>query len=392
MMSQTHAYYTARRNGHLPIFLAEIESSQGVRLVGLTAPESRSMAIWDGSLKAGDGGVFGRSGYIATLARIAQFGSFAQRLNPADDNLIASMSQAELPSYSISLDDTDGYFANLISGRNDEVFLSYRLTLIQGFIGLDFTEYQTIFTGIISDERLTDTEYSLTVTPNLQVTRIGEANLSVLSDDSVLVYTLQCSDIGAPAAQTNIAFDRLSSVFFSSENWTFQATFSTSNLQSVGSLFRLIGSAYDLTRLNIGIASDNSLTVSIGNDIDTSGPITIFATTQIKISEAQLNTPLDLKVVWNEGSKTVTFSLTGFVDETISVLSEPGSGFDRVSEGAGYDSLQIGAGFAGEIKSLRFGNTWYVHNDNDATATTLVDSISALNIPLDTGTWETWSV
>lgn len=149
MFTQTKEYSDARKNGELPIILALVESSRTSRIFSKESvtPEmvgfSVGLELWDGTHNTGTG-TWGSLLISEWHDRVLSFGSIRDTLAPQNKDLIASYSQTEIPSYSLTIDNTDNWYFGI-----DEDFVEQTIEIWQGFNGIAFSSWQRLFQGEI---------------------------------------------------------------------------------------------------------------------------------------------------------------------------------------------------------------------------------------------------
>ena len=120
---------------------AEKELAGGFDIVGSLLDGS---FLLDGSTVLGEGSI----GVIEKSARIMSFGNFERTLQPQKDNLMAAYSAKQIQHISITLDNADRYFSQLIA---KEPFIGRPVNVYVGFDADPQSEHLSIFSGIISE-------------------------------------------------------------------------------------------------------------------------------------------------------------------------------------------------------------------------------------------------
>lgn len=103
----------------------------------------------DGSITAGSG-----LGLLETQRRLLSYSGFDRTVQPKKSDIMAAYNRKRQQSISITLDNADHHFSELIGL---EVFLSRMLYLYLGFIDLNINEHLRLFAGQIFETELTNT-------------------------------------------------------------------------------------------------------------------------------------------------------------------------------------------------------------------------------------------
>jgi len=224
MFHTTNAYNIAKNSGKKPVLLAYLTGKKARRVFGkLTPTESETgtntITLWDGTTVTGDGGYFdgGGSPIFAREARVVSFGSIEKTLTPERGNLIASLNKSELSAFSVTLDNTDDYFSEILGDDRNESFLTQELSIGQAFLGLHAKDFQTLTSGSVVELRLTEKTLTLMCEPT-----ILSSNTVVVSKEEVSIidgveFELKWGSKGSGDGQ----FDDLRGIYLDSDDNVF---------------------------------------------------------------------------------------------------------------------------------------------------------------------------
>jgi len=138
-----------------PLIYLLLSSNSQARIFGKEKPELAGGSLfWDGSWLVGDGADGLIQGISSTGARVVSFGQLRLKAAFSAQDLIGSLQQNEIQSLIYTLDNTDAYFSDILSGDIGDSFLQNTASLILGFSGLSKGEYITLDNGIVSQEHL----------------------------------------------------------------------------------------------------------------------------------------------------------------------------------------------------------------------------------------------
>ncbi len=171
------AYNSARRGHKRPVMLAAITSITGNKYIyAMQAPTaaergSRGLDLFDGRRDVGSGKTFGSFPVVIWEARVEQFGGLEKSLAVNTRDILASLRQAEIGAYSITCDNHDGHFSELLQ---EQSFLTCQFELRQGFAGLTWGEMPVLFTAEIVEEHLSSEKLRLLIESENQ---LGSPNI-----------------------------------------------------------------------------------------------------------------------------------------------------------------------------------------------------------------------
>jgi len=386
MRQITQNFWAAQEANTHPIVLVLLTSNMTRRLYSVRKTSdteqggSGGMILYDGAYTYGDDSLYGAFGLLADSGpRVLSFGSIRETLAPENNNLLASLNQTDIGSFSIEFDNADGKFSNILQ---TESFLNNDLEILFGFRDLAFSDFKSLFTGTIIEELLMFTKLRLVAQGNLDF-KVIQANTPLF----LTPYALRTTAGQIGATETFDFTTEISPIFCGSATWSCTIGFRRSALGSAGVLFKLFDTGYSVNRLEIGIDVSNHPYVTISRDVEASDSVTFTST--LTMVTADLNEHLQLIVSWNNSTSLCSFSLAGSSD-AVDVSSAP-NGFDRVYTNDGNEDLFIGYLFAGDIYSVLFGSTFNAKNTTGTTLSTdFPDIIGSLDVALDAGAWVKW--
>ena len=379
-------FFAAQQAGTQPLILVILTSKMTRRIYGIRYASDTEqgsgkgeLKLYNGDWKYGDGTIFGTLGTIADSgARVIGFGGIRETLTPEKGNLLASLTQTEIGSYTITLDNADGKFSDILK---DESFLNNDLELIFGFRGLPFSEFKSLFTGSVEEETLSLSKLRLVAAGTLAF-KTAMANTSLFLPSYALASTT-----GNIGAELTTAFETIASVFYLSASWVCTINFSSSikDVAFSRELFKLRDENYSFTRLEIGIDRQNRIYVTVATDIVNG----VFVTFPCLLSVSDDPTVhYQLTIDWRNDSQFLFATLNG-TRRTIDTSGAP-NGFDRADNFA-TNSIVIGQYLGGSINSIQWDSSWYViNNTGTALPTEFVDVLGGLNVPLADGVWQLW--
>jgi hypothetical protein len=162
MITVTENYMAALKAGNREIVLGFFQSRMGRRVYALQTPTTDQMGsthgilTYNGAAQVGDGSIFGSQSVILDWGAYAvSFGGLRETLSPNGTDLLVSLSGGELTETSAVLNNTTGHFSDVLA---DESFLNQTYMIRQGFLGLGYQDFLTLFSGVIVEETLTETE------------------------------------------------------------------------------------------------------------------------------------------------------------------------------------------------------------------------------------------
>jgi hypothetical protein len=163
MLPMTSDYREAKDAEHRPLIFSMITTVRTRYIfadVWLTDDEIDrfgSLDFWNGTdATAGDGGTFGTIPVSYNQARVLSYGSLRETLTPQQDDLVASLAQTEIGSYSITYDNTDGFFSAMLGDDRSEPLIGQTLEIYQGFKGVSSVDFLPLFAGEITQITLTN--------------------------------------------------------------------------------------------------------------------------------------------------------------------------------------------------------------------------------------------
>lgn len=378
-------FFAAQHAGQQPLCLAILTSKMTRRVYAIRHASDTehggagSITNYDGTAKYGDGTLFGAFGVIADSgARVIGFGGIRETLTPEKANLLASLTQTEIGTYSIQLDNADGKFSDILK---DESFLNNDLEILFGYRGLPFSEFKSMFTGSVEEETLSLTKLRLVAAGALAF-KTALANVSLFLPPYALYSNT--NQIGAELLTT---YSELSPIFFGSDSWTLLVDFSSDSKDVVHAreLFKIQDETYQFPRIELGINSSNLIYFNVATDI--LNGVYAYFTSSFEIGDDPTQR-YSLSLDWRNGIHQLLMTLNG-TQEVIDVSSAP-DGFDRQINDVN-NSIIIGTYLGGSVNSLQWDASWYaINNTGTALPTEFVDILGGVNVPVVDGVWQLW--
>ena len=379
-------FFAAQQAGTQPLILVILTSKMTRRIYGVRYASDTEqgsgkgeLKLYNGDWKYGDGTIFGTLGTIADSgARVIGFGGIRETLTPEKGNLLASLTQTEIGSYTITLDNADGKFSDILK---DESFLNNDLELIFGFRGLPFIEFKSMFTGSVEEETLSLTKLRLVAAGTLAF-KTALANTSLFLPSYALASTT--GNIGAELMAT---YETLSPIFYGSASWSCTINFN-SDIKDVAfnrELIKFRDEYYQFTRLEIGIDSQNRIYVTVATDIINGVYVTFHCLLEV---DDDPTVHYQLTIDWRNNGQFLFATLNG-TRRTIDTSSAP-DGFDRQKNDA-FNSIVIGRYLGGSVNSIQWDASWYVINNTGTTLPSeFTDILGGVNVPVVDGAWQLW--
>ena len=162
MLTVSENFINAQKEGRREILLAFIESRMGRRVYGFQTPTPEQMGSGGGlityssGVSIGDGTVFGSQAIVLEgRDLLIGLGDLRETLSPADSNILISLQGQEITGISAVFNNIGYHFSDILQS---ESFLFQRLIVRQGYTGLVYNDFLQLFSGIIVEETLTETE------------------------------------------------------------------------------------------------------------------------------------------------------------------------------------------------------------------------------------------
>jgi hypothetical protein len=337
----------------------------------------QGLQLWDGSAYTGDGGYFGGFPVSFIENRVISFGSIDRTLATQLDDLPSSLSQVAISAYSVSLDNTDRFFSNLLADYKKEPLLAQKLIILQGFKGDAYEDFVKLFEGIITKIALFPNKCRITAEA------ITAVFPSEAGDEGLTVYALE-GDGATEMAEQSFTVAEMSSSFFSSDSWLFTCNFQKDALSDAGAIFEIENSGYySGLVLQIGIDANDYLYVTTGQDVEGSYSSTTYTDT-VALTSKDIAKEINIRIYWNSVDDEITFTING-TSRTQSATED----YDRTMTLD--NTIRVGNGFDGDIQNIIWNNTnYWVNNQGDNTLTDFEDILQGLNLPRTDGTWAVW--
>jgi hypothetical protein len=263
------AYNTQKAAFARPELLCIITTVKTRYIYGITYPSDSevstfdSLAFWNGTdASAGDGGFFGAIPATDIDARLLELGDITETLAPRTNDLIASLVETERGGMSVTLDNTDGHFSELLGDNRFEPFLGQNLKIWQAFQGNSGSDFVELFSGEISaidltTERMTVTvESTATLLPSVSAGAVllayGLASTK-LADNTVILLHSNTTDGSTTFTDSGENSFTVSTYTGTPSHRTIYKKFGTSSIRmAAGDIFEFIGSS-DLSQTPITI-------------------------------------------------------------------------------------------------------------------------------------------
>jgi hypothetical protein len=388
MLHLDSAYIAAKDAEHRVQVLVVITTVRTRYIFGLTTPTDDEiggfgeLAQWDGSVTAGDGGTFGGIPVAYAEGRVIEFGNVTETLAPQISDLITSLTQTEIGAYSVMLDNTDGFFSDLLGDHRDEPLLGQQIAVLQAFEGNTSSAFRQLFSGEITEVHLD--EMTLRLVAEAVSTVFPDAGTGI----AVEVLALEDDGTGTMASET-VAYSVLAGSFLASDDWIFRALVTKDDLADAGVIFEIRDGTYSAIRLQIGFNASNCLYVTTGQNLDGT-PTTATYTNTHALTADDLDRPLlvyvrcstdggnTLELYWGEAANAETQS-------GVTLMDRSDTGADN--------TITFGEGYDGKLRQIVWNDEqyWYVNSDGNDELTAMPDIIvGALPLSLVDGEWVTW--
>jgi len=158
MIQVSGSFLQAIDAGEQPIVIAILSSDMGRRIFAKIHPQGTwtgsggGLILYDGQVSVGENVVFGSENVmIEADARVLSFGSIRETLTPEGNELLSSLSETEKAGVSISLNNADGYFSDILGS---EISLTKALEYRIGYPSLAAADFIQVFSGEIPAEQL----------------------------------------------------------------------------------------------------------------------------------------------------------------------------------------------------------------------------------------------
>ena len=374
-------FFNAKNSHYIPVVICKISTQRTGYLfsrVFLNDDETggiQGVGVWDGSVYTGDGGVFGGSPISQSESRVLQFGSVQKSLVTNAKDLPASLSQSQIGAYSITFDNSDGFFSRLLGDDQYEPLLGQSIEIILGFKGNSYNDLISIFRGEITQIVLDSKKVRITAEA---VTTIYPAANTV---PGLTVYAVRGDGATEMAEQQFTAIQ--SANFLASDTWLFTANIIKDDLADAGVIFEIENVMYSATVLQIGIDANNFPFVTVGTLVEAVFGTTTYTSTSA-LTAADIADTINLKVFFDTSVDIVYFTVNGVTTE-IAVTDY----YDRT--GVSDNIFRFGNGFDGDIQNCIWNDTHYwVNNAGDNSLVSIPDVIGSLSTLLTDGTWVVW--
>ncbi len=167
MITVTQAFLDAQKVEE-PLALLFLQSRIGRRVYGVHTPTHEQMGssggliVYDGTATIGDDTVFGSTAVVIDWGDLAlSFGSLRETLTPDGADLLTSLAGSEIPNMSFTLNNTEGDFSEMLT---QESFLGQAALLRVGYPSLAYQDWLTVYTGVVSQQTLTQQEFAIQTT------------------------------------------------------------------------------------------------------------------------------------------------------------------------------------------------------------------------------------
>jgi len=196
-------------------------------------------------------------------ARVLNFGDYRVSLASESENVFLALQSQEMNSYTITLDNADRYFTELLE---DEVLLSGGLFLFQGFAYPEFSfdDFIPLFSGKISKVELSTLTCQLTAD-----TIIKPAEPEDPSVDTTKTYSASVDLETETVAEETLTYETLES-WYELETWTLVLEIDRTADDVEEVLLSIVNAADSAIRLEVGIDADDKLYLKYDTDIDDS--------------------------------------------------------------------------------------------------------------------------
>ncbi len=164
MLTKTKAYRDLEQAGYNPLVYVHLSTDVTRRIFTFKASAgvSEGSGYWDGSRYVGDGLTYGFfAGISAVEPLLLSVSQITQSTTQSTRNLLSALSAAAVGHVTITLDNTDLYFTNLVSGTTPEQFETYSVEIRQGFEGLAIGDQLSLFRGICIDTQLDNKTFTV---------------------------------------------------------------------------------------------------------------------------------------------------------------------------------------------------------------------------------------
>lgn len=162
MILTSEAYIKAQESNARDVFLGFFQSRMGRRCYSFQTPTAEQMgsaggiATYNGDTYVGDGSLYGSQAIILDWgALMVSFGSLRETLSPENTNLLSSLTGEEISGMTITLNNNTQHFSEVLW---KESFFFQTFLLRHGYVGLTYRDFISLYTGVITQETLTDTE------------------------------------------------------------------------------------------------------------------------------------------------------------------------------------------------------------------------------------------
>jgi hypothetical protein len=382
MLKISNTYFDSKQDAKIPIVLCRIETQRTSyiftrRMLNSTEYGSISgISLWDGSVNTGDGGTFGGLPVSQIEARVLQFGSVGRSLVTNAKDLPSSLSQSQIGSYSISMDNQDGFFSSLLGDDQSEPLLGQKLKILQGFKGDSYGDFVNLFEGVITQVGWTNSKCRITAEDTSTIFP------SSASDEGATVYAVRGTGASEMAEEQFTAAQCVN--FLSDDTWLFTSNLIKDDLSDAGIIFEIENTRYSHPVLQIGINASNYPYVTVGTSVEGAGRSTTTYTSTTALTASDILAQLNLRVFFDDVNDEVTFTIAG-ASTTVAAATD----YDRT--GTFDNIIRLGDGFDGDIQNWIWNSQHYwVNNLGDNTLVDVPDVIGSLDIALTSGAWVEW--
>jgi len=341
----SETYNAARMRGDKPFILAFVFSNLGCHVVGKETP-------------TGDHVTGTPYNIIDWSARVLSFGTFRKSLSENSNNILQTLSQTEMSSYTLTCDNADEYFTNLLAR---EELIGQQLLIFQGYFDSSFADLQPLFNGIIQSVEMSTLSIQISANQAVKNTEPDDPTINTET-----LYSMRNPGIGNTGAEESFTYAELQDAFYTEDYWVLTTTFVVDDLGVDQHILEIENDAYGNTRLLVGLDSDNHPYI-YWNSASPSAPQDLRAITfdGITINQQELS---QLTFTMDPASASITcrdFYLNSDVQPLPALLTfnskygSPGSGNDNLDDPTGIVILN------NFLYICDFGNNRIVKRDTD---------------------------
>lgn len=156
MIPVSKAFYDALNRGEMPEILCILDSNVSRWVFGKVRPSiaTSTANVWDGARLYGQGTYGGDLGLILADAGVLTFGSISASIAYSNKDVMMSLTQVEIGSMQLVLDNAGRFFSDLLGGDKAVSFLNSTLQITCGFPTTEYADYIELFSGTVTEETL----------------------------------------------------------------------------------------------------------------------------------------------------------------------------------------------------------------------------------------------